>query len=140
MSLSTDRLFEEIINLEPVKQMKASVNSAIKYGTMVGAATAVSGILGGSKGLVAGGIISSCIVGYMSRDTLKSVPDILCYDTTPQQREKLVKLVRDLLTKNRIYKLCDFIQCIRTREQFTENIIQIVIKFLSEMGYKCQKA
>lgn len=54
MSLSKDRLFKEIINLEPVKQMKASVNSAIKYGTMVGAVTAVSGILGGSKGLAAG--------------------------------------------------------------------------------------
>lgn len=90
--------------------------------------------------LFLGGIISSCVAGYMSRETLKSVPDILCYDTTPEQREKLMQLISDVLIKNRIYKLCDFIQSIRTRKQLTENIIQIVIKFLSEMGYKCHKA
>ncbi|XP_076666392.1 uncharacterized protein LOC143367985 [Andrena cerasifolii] len=140
MSLSKNRLFKEIINLEPVKQMKASVHSAVSYGTAVGAATAISGILGGSKGLVAGGIISSCIAGYMSRGTLKSVPDILCYETTPEQREKLVQLILDYLTKNHIYTLCEFIQSMRTRKQFTEKIIRIVIKFVSEMGYKCHKA
>ena len=140
MSLSKGRLFEEIINLEPVKKMKASVDSAIKYGTIVGAATIISGIFGGPRGLAAGGIISSCVAGYMSRETLKSVPDILRYDTTPEQREKLVQLVRDVLSKNGIHELCDFILSTKSNEGIRETIIQIVIMFLTQRGYKCYMA
>ena len=102
MALSADRLFEEIINLKSVQQMKGSVKSTIKYGAIVGATTMISGILGGPMGLTAGGVISSCVAGYMSRETLQSVPGILC-ETTPKEREKLMQLVRDLLISKHIY-------------------------------------
>ena len=138
MALSADRLFEEIINLKSVQQMKASVSSAIKYGAIVGATTIISGILGGPMGLTAGGVISSCVAGYMSRETLQSVPYILC-ETTPKEREKLMQLVRDLLISKHIYTLRDFILSINSNEQLIEAIIQIIIMFLSEMGYNCYK-
>lgn len=54
MALSADRLFEEIINLKSVQQMKVSVSNAIKYGAIVGTTTIISGILGGPMGLAAG--------------------------------------------------------------------------------------
>ena len=91
--LSTNSVIEEISKLQSVKRMRASVNTAIKYGTMVGAITITSGILGGPVGFAVGGMISSCALGFMSQGELKSVPHILLYETTPEQREKLAKLL-----------------------------------------------
>lgn len=54
MSLSKDIVFKEIIKLEPLQAMQASVEPAIKYSTIVGAATIITGILGGSKALTLG--------------------------------------------------------------------------------------
>ena len=138
MAVSADRLFEEIINLKSVQQMKASVSSAIKYGAIVGGTTIISGILGGPMGLTAGGVISSCVAGFMSRGTLRSVPYILS-ETSPKEREKLTQLVRDLLISKHIYTLRDFVLSINSNEQLIEAIIQIIIMFLSEMGYNCYK-
>lgn len=52
--LSTDSVIEEVSKLDSVKRMRASINTAIKYGSMVGAITMVSGILGGPVGFAAG--------------------------------------------------------------------------------------
>nr|XP_034180187.1 protein C19orf12 homolog [Osmia lignaria] len=136
--LSTNSVIEEISKLQCVKRMRASVNTAIKYGTMVGAITITSGILGGPVGLAVGGMISSCALGFMSQGELKSVPDILLYDTTPEQREKLAKLIMQLV-KSKPTTICDFIYDIGNDTQLQQTIIQVLTAFLfAELGVKVQ--
>lgn len=54
MAFSTDGLLEAVVKLEPVQRMKVCINTAMKYGVLVGATTFVSGILGGPMGLTIG--------------------------------------------------------------------------------------
>ncbi|XP_076246943.1 protein Nazo [Calliopsis andreniformis] len=137
MSLSTTALFEEIVTLEAVQRMQVSVKSAVKYGTLIGTATIVSGILGGPVGLAVGGVVSSCVAGYASRNTLQSVPYILLHKTSPQQRKELTEKICDLFKSRHINinTIYDFILAIKNNGQLEEAIIQILIMFLtSEMG------
>ena len=136
--LSTNSVIEEISKLQSVKRMRASVNTAIKYGTMVGAITITSGILGGPVGFAVGGMISSCALGFMSQGELKSVPHILLYETTPEQREKLAKLLMQLV-KSKPTTIRDFIYDIGNDTQLQQTIIQVLTAFLvTELGVKVQ--
>lgn len=84
-----------------------------------------------------GSIIGTCIAEYMSSETSKPVPHILHYETTPDQRGRLVQLVLSYLTRNNIFTLDEFIHSVTTSQAFMGVIIQIVIVFLSDIGYKC---
>lgn len=55
MDFSTNNLLEEVLKLDVVKNLKVSVQSSVKYGTIVGLSTIAGGILGGPIGLSAGG-------------------------------------------------------------------------------------
>lgn len=135
MTIPTNDLLTEVLKLEAVQQMKASVRSAIKYGSIVGVSSIIGGILGGSKGLTIGGLVSSCVAGYMSEGNLKSVPYIICNETTPEQREKLAQLIINLLSSKHITTLRNFILSAHTSEDLVAAIVQILIMFLSsELG------
>ena len=136
--MSTNSVIEEISKLQSVKRMRASVNTSIRYGTMVGAITITSGILGGPVGFAVGGMISSCALGFMSQGKLKSVPHILLYETTSEQREKLAKLIMQLV-KSKPTTIRDFIYDIGNDTQLQQTIIQVLTAFLfAELGVKVQ--
>ncbi|CAL7941740.1 unnamed protein product [Xylocopa violacea] len=131
MAFPTNDLLKEVSKLDSVQQMKASVQSAIKCGMLVGASTILGGILGGRVGLTIGGVVSSCLAGYAAHENLQSVPYIICYETTPEQRKKLADMIINLLTSRHITTLRDFILSVRNNKELEDAIIQILIMFLS---------
>lgn len=85
-----------------------------------------------------GGIVSSFALGFMLQGELKSVPYILLYETTPKQREKLAKLIIQLL-KSKPATIRDFIYDIENNTQLQQTIIQVLTAFLvAELGVKVQ--
>lgn len=136
MSLSKDILFKEIIKLEPVQAMRASVDPRYKYEAIVGITSFISGILGGAKAATIGGLIGGYLATCMIDETINSVPHILRNEITPEQRERLVQLVHNHLLKNNIYTLDKFRHSVTTSQALMGMIVQIVMVFLSDIGYK----
>ena len=137
MFLSNDIVFKEIIKLEPVQAMRASVDPRFKYEAIdVGATTFISGILGGANAATIGSLIGGYLATGMINETIKSVPHILRNEITPEQRERLAQLVRNRLLKNDIYTLGEFRHSVTTSQALMGIIIQIVMVFLSDIGYK----
>ncbi|XP_076757711.1 uncharacterized protein LOC143427444 [Xylocopa sonorina] len=134
MAFKTDELLHEVTKLDAVQRMKASARSTLKCGAIVGASTIIGGILGGRVGLTLGGIASSLIVGYAAPEDLQSVPYIIIYETTPEQRTKLATKIIELLKTKYITQLRDFILAADNVE-LQAAIVQILIMFLnSEFG------
>ncbi|XP_053995183.1 protein C19orf12 homolog [Hylaeus anthracinus] len=136
--MGDDELLEEILNLQPLKEMKFTITSSIKYGTIVGAATIVSGILGGPVGLTVGGVVSSCIVGYVSGQEYESVPYILLYKTTPAERQKLLKVILNYLRKHDV-TIIKILYTLHSKEALISGIQKIIREFLMELDLKVAK-
>ncbi|XP_043788163.1 protein C19orf12 homolog [Apis laboriosa] len=130
MDFSTNNLLEEVLKLDVVKNLKVSVQSSVKYGTIVGLSTIAGGIVGGPIGLSVGGILSSLIATWVAQNEFKSVPYIVWNETTPEQRRKLAKLIIDFLNSKHIKKLKDFVFSIPNDTSLQEGLIQILISFL----------
>ncbi|XP_076662028.1 protein C19orf12 homolog [Halictus rubicundus] len=132
-----DNLLNEVLKLNCVNKLKVSVANSLKYGSLVGAVTIMSGIIGGPMGLAVGGAMSSCVAGYASYGKFKSVPHILLNETTPEQRKKLSEELSKLVNARNIKTLQDFIFAINNNKTLSQTIVQILIMFLSsEMHYK----
>ena len=115
--------------------MQAYVDPTIQCRTIVGATTIISGILTGSRALIHGSIIGSCIAWYMSSKTSRHVPHILTNEITLEQRGTFLQRLRKYLRPKHIYTLEDFIHFVTTCEAFMDAIIHIVMLFLSDIGY-----
>ncbi|XP_076277303.1 protein C19orf12 homolog [Lasioglossum baleicum] len=137
MTLNPDNLLNEVLKLDCVKKLKVSVENSVKYGTLVGAATVMSGLLFGPRGLVIGGVLSSCAASYASSGEFKSVPHIILYETTPEERKELAGKLWKLVTTRNIKTLQKFIYLIQTNKGFLETVVQVLTMFLSsKMGYE----
>ncbi|KZC12072.1 hypothetical protein WN55_03153 [Dufourea novaeangliae] len=137
MYLSEENVLQEVIKLDCVKKMKVSIHSSVKYGALVGVATAASGILGGPIGLAIGGAVSSCLAGYATHGQYKSVPYILLYETTSEAWKKLSKAILKFLNTKNIIRVREFLFSTRTSEQLVQEIVQLIAMFLTlEMGCK----
>ncbi|XP_053986349.1 protein C19orf12 homolog isoform X2 [Hylaeus volcanicus] len=130
-------LLEEILNLQAVKEMKFTTTSSIKYGTIVGAATIVSGVLGGPVGLTVGGIVSSCIAGYVCQE-YESVPYILLCKATPAERQKLLKVILNYLRKHNV-TIVETLYALHSKEALILGIQKIIREFLMELGLEVVK-
>lgn len=130
-TLPTSFILQEVSKLEAVKKMKASVNSSIKYGVLVGLATTVSGILAGPVGLAAGGIISGCAACLASQGEFKSVVYILLYETSPQEKETLAKLIRDQLNLKNINTISKFIHTIENSTELQMILVELITGFVT---------
>ncbi|XP_076303326.1 protein C19orf12 homolog [Lasioglossum baleicum] len=137
MSSFGDSLLKEVVKLDCVNQLKVSVANSLKYGSLVGVATVMSGIAGGPIGLAIGGAMSGCIAGYVSYGKYKSVPSILLNETTPEQRNKLSEELFKVVNAKNINTIKEFVFAMNSNKEFTQVIIQLLIMFLSsEMKYK----
>lgn len=122
--------WEEVLEFDAVKNLKVSVQSSVKYGTIVGLSTIAGGIVGGPIGLSVGGILSSIIATYVAQNEFKSVPYVIWNETTPEQRRQLTKLIIDFLNSKHIKTLKDFVLSIPNDTSLQEGLIQILISFL----------
>lgn len=127
----TSSILEEVSKLEAVKKIQVSVQSSVKYGAIVGASTIISGILAGPVGIAVGGVISSCVAGLMSQGEFKSVIHVLLHETTPEEKEKLAELIRELFHPRHISTMRDFIFNLRNNAQFQTLIVQLIITFVT---------
>lgn len=81
------------------------------------------------KFLFLGGILSSIISAVVGYHEFKSVPYIILYEATPEQREKLAILIMKYLTSRNIWTLGDLLYF--NKEELAVGIIPIITKFLS---------
>ncbi|XP_068983762.1 protein C19orf12 homolog isoform X2 [Bombus flavifrons] len=130
MGFSTDELLEEVLQYPAVQDMKVTVNSSGKYAMIVGGSTFLGGVIAGPLGLALGGIASSIISAVVGYNEFKSVPYIILYETTPEQREKLAILIVKFLNSRNIWTLGGLLRS--NKEELALGIIPIIIKFLTE--------
>ncbi|XP_031846269.1 protein Nazo [Nomia melanderi] len=141
MSLTQENVLTELSNLDCVKQLKINSSTALKYGMVVGLATAACGVLAGPVGLTIGGVVSSCVVGYKSNGKFKSAIHILLYETTPEQKRKLHKEIMKYLNIRHIKTIYDFVRSMTTNQEVMNAVINIIIMFItSELHYNVTKA
>ncbi|XP_054001682.1 uncharacterized protein LOC128888644 [Hylaeus anthracinus] len=134
-----DNMFlNKVLHLDCIKQMKASVESAVKYGTIVGATTIVSSILGGRTGFIVGGVAGSLLAGYAANGKYESVPNILMYKLTTKEREELLNEIRDYLVLHGT-SIRDFIYSASTSQYLQEGIKAIVASLLVKKGMTVQQ-
>ncbi|XP_053971273.1 uncharacterized protein LOC128872517 [Hylaeus volcanicus] len=129
-----DNMFlNKVSHLDCIKQMKASVDSAITYGAIVGATTIFSSILGGRTGLVVGGVAGSLLAGYAASGKFESVSYILMHKLTTEEREELLKEIRNYLVSHGT-SIRDFIYSASTSQNLQEGIKAIVTSLLVKKG------
>lgn len=83
-----------------------------------------------NKFLFLGGTASSIISAAVGCNEFKSVPHIILYETTPEQRDKLALLIFKFLDLRNIWTLRDFLYF--NNEQLALWIIPIIVKFLTD--------
>lgn len=83
-----------------------------------------------NKFLFLGGIASSIISAAVGCNEFKSVPYIILYEATPEQREKLAILINKFLNARNIWTLRGLLRS--NKEELALGIIPIIIKFLTE--------
>ncbi|XP_026673735.1 protein C19orf12 homolog [Ceratina calcarata] len=135
MAFPTDDVLKEVSKLEPVQKMRASVQSAVKYGAMIGASAIAGGIIAGPVGLAVGGIVSSCLAGKASCGQLQSVPYIIMNELTHEQRRELAGRITNLLESQHVTTIRDIVLSASSNADLQAAIVQILIMFLSsELG------
>lgn len=137
MSLPTEKLLGTVAKMPAIKKIKLTVATSLKCGAMVGSVTAISGILGGPIGLALGGLVSSGIAAYMNSGDLTSVPYILLYETTNEEKEELGRLLRSCLNSHHIHYMYEFIDAIGNNRTIEAAVVEVVTTFLSaQLGHK----
>nr|XP_033186810.1 protein C19orf12 homolog isoform X1 [Bombus vancouverensis nearcticus] len=130
MGFSTHELLKEVLQYPAVQDMKVTVNSCGKYAMIVGGSTFLGGVIAGPLGLALGGIASSIISAAVGHNEFKSVPYIILYEATPEQREKLAILIIKYLTSRNIWTLGDLLYF--NKEELAVGIIPIITTFLTK--------
>ncbi|KAG7205656.1 hypothetical protein KM043_007610 [Ampulex compressa] len=136
MSLPLDSLIYELSQIPSVKKMTATIDYSARSGVGVGLATFASGALGGPLGLAVGGIVSSFVAYAMTKDTFRSVPDILINECTYEEKIKLYEILKTHLTSEHINSIRSFVNKLQTDMDFTETIVQLVVVFLQSVMHK----
>lgn len=83
-----------------------------------------------NKFLFLGGILSSIISAAVGHNEFKSVPYIILYEATSEQREKLAILIVKFLNLRNIWTLTDLLRS--NKEGLGLGIMLIIKKFLAE--------
>ncbi|XP_023246825.1 protein C19orf12 homolog isoform X1 [Copidosoma floridanum] len=156
MSLATPELLNAIADLSSIREMKVAVNLSAQCGLIVGAITAVGGILGGPPGialgncteisslfiyfikllLLAGGLLGTGLASYHAGGKFKSVPEILAQEATPEQKEKLATALRNLLNAQNIFTVLELAATMQNNRLLMEAVSKVIREFfMSDMGY-----
>lgn len=84
-----------------------------------------------------GGLLGTLGASYYANgiNNFKSIPEILRDDATPEQREKLVIAIKDIMSAENLYTLTAFVAALSNDVMLKETISQVVREFLrSDMG------
>ncbi|XP_014206235.1 protein C19orf12 homolog isoform X2 [Copidosoma floridanum] len=136
MSLATPELLNAIADLSSIREMKVAVNLSAQCGLIVGAITAVGGILGGPPGIALGGLLGTGLASYHAGGKFKSVPEILAQEATPEQKEKLATALRNLLNAQNIFTVLELAATMQNNRLLMEAVSKVIREFfMSDMGY-----
>ncbi|NXQ54363.1 CS012 protein, partial [Anthoscopus minutus] len=87
MPVRVDDVMELLSHVAKVKGMRAAVSNSGRGALLTGASAFVGGILGGPPGIALGGAVGG-LLGWMTSEEFKSVPQILMA-LPPAERQKL---------------------------------------------------
>ncbi|XP_050592446.1 protein C19orf12-like isoform X2 [Bombus affinis] len=114
--------------------MKVTVSSCGKYAVIIGGSAFLGGLIGGPIGLAVVGTVASAISAFFGYHKIKSVPYIILYETTPEQREKLALSIVKYLNLKNIWSLRDLLYY--NKEELALGITSIIVKFVThDMRY-----
>ncbi|XP_017756652.1 PREDICTED: protein C19orf12-like [Eufriesea mexicana] len=131
MSLSLDKVLELVLKTESVQDLKVSIYSSMKYGTLVGASTVIGGLLAGPIGLTMGGVVSSIIMGCYAKDKFESLSYVIYHRMTPEERQKISKQLLEFITMKNILTLNNLALFLVGDASFVQQIIQLLIAYLA---------
>ena len=134
MDFPTDELLKEVLQYPAVQSMKVTVSSCGKYAVIIGGSAFLGGLIGGPIGLAVVGTVASAISAFFGYHEIKSVPYIILYETTPEQREKLALSIVKYLNLKNIWSLRDLLYY--NKEELALGITSIIVKFVThDMRY-----
>ncbi|XP_058798581.1 protein C19orf12 homolog [Phymastichus coffea] len=137
MFIETKELFDVIVELSTIKEMKVALNTTVECGVVAAISTMIGGLVAGPPGIAAGGLVGTLISSCHANGKFKSVPEILMKDTTQQQKEKLANALRNFLTKENIITIVQLITASQNNPLLLQSIKKIVRDFLmTNMGYR----
>ncbi|XP_012171321.1 protein C19orf12 isoform X2 [Bombus terrestris] len=114
--------------------MKVTVSSCGKYAVIIGGSAFLGGLIGGPIGLAVVGTVVSALSAFFGYHEIKSVPYIILYETTPEQREKLALSIVKYLNLKNIWSLRDLLYY--NKEELALGITSIIVKFVThDMRY-----
>ncbi|XP_003400428.1 protein C19orf12 isoform X1 [Bombus terrestris] len=134
MDFPTDELLKEVLQYPAVQSMKVTVSSCGKYAVIIGGSAFLGGLIGGPIGLAVVGTVVSALSAFFGYHEIKSVPYIILYETTPEQREKLALSIVKYLNLKNIWSLRDLLYY--NKEELALGITSIIVKFVThDMRY-----
>ncbi|KAG5893126.1 hypothetical protein JTB14_034147 [Gonioctena quinquepunctata] len=122
------------------ENLKVTLVGATKGALMTGLGALSGGLLGGPVGLAIGGTLSSIIAAWYSRGQYRPVIDILRNDLTPQQKNRLINAVNNVLNSIKPEDCITLLTFVLTNASLKEAVLVEIGNFLlREMSLKMIK-
>ncbi|KDR15699.1 protein C19orf12 homolog [Zootermopsis nevadensis] len=130
MPLNSRELLNVVAQLTDDRHVRATMNESLKGGCIAATTTVLGGLVMGPAGLAFGGVVGGCIAAILSKDKFKSVPQIIMYDMTDNQRERLAASVATVIADFRVEDIALLVPMLLNSPGAKEAVLRSVFTFL----------
>lgn len=97
MPVDTQEVVNVLAQLSEQENLKVTVRESAKGACIVGGTAFAGGLVGGPVGLAVGGVLGSFASLVYGRGKYKSVAEIIMFDMTPAQKQRLAVSVQNAI-------------------------------------------
>ncbi|KAK9891080.1 hypothetical protein WA026_013403 [Henosepilachna vigintioctopunctata] len=135
MAPTADQILNLCQSLSEHEHLQVTVKEAAKGFLYAGAGAFVGTLLGGPIGLFIGGTVGSAAGAYQSHGKCRSVVDVIKYDMTPAQQNRLINNVKNVLQSITTEDIVVLLPMVLSSEAVKVAALREIIKFITnEMG------